>query len=1414
MKKITLLLFVFLMSWQINAQVTTFANPDTGSYSAYQIVYNNNIHFTYRSNSTNKLAKLVGSTVSIIPNPDTGSGQNGKGIVYNGNMYYQYITATSSGRLYKYDGTSATLINNPDSGIGVQGEFIVFNNNLYFGYINSSGKTQLAKFDGTTITLIANPNTGNVKDVFVEYDSNLYFKYQDTSGKNVLAKFDGASVSLIANPDTGQGFFNSPVVYNNNLYFCYNNSSSKYNLAKFDGTTINLYTNPDTGNGFINTNPIILNNSLYLKYSNDSSQQQLAQFDGTAFILFANPNSNRGYSGISVILNNNLYFYCQGVPINNLAKFDGTSISVLANPSTGSGMTFAKPYIFQDKIYYVYTKADNKYVLAETDGTTTNLIANPSATAVGINPGTDFSILNDKLYFKYDISGGFMGGISVLGQYSPPCNTAAPSALPQTFCGNATVANLVATGTGTFNWYDVATGGTALASTTVLSTGTYYVTQTINGCESPRRSVRISTTNNALNFNGSINNVVNLSNTINTTFSSDFTIEAKIYSTNFGTSIKTIINSISGSNGIAFYVNNWQTSDKKLVAEIGQNVKIQSSVSLEENKWYYVALSRTGNLTKLYINGIEVASQTISFTNELNFPTFIGAFNSDGSYIFNGTIDNVKIWNRPLTIPELVSSINSENLATITGLVSSYNFNQGIANANNTSETTLIDTFGTNNGTLVNFTLNGTTSNWVAGDNFAPIATAQSFCDSATVANLVATGANLKWYDVATGGMALASTTALTTGMYYVSQTVGECEGSRKVVNVTINTIPTAPTSYNQFKCDSGTVSQLNATGQNLQWYDGNNNLLAGTTALVAGNYYVTQTVNGCESNKKMITLQIFPTENFTENQTACDSFTWAQNNQTYTSSGTYTNIGYCDTHTLNLTITPSSTNTTTVTACNSYTWAENGETYTSSGTYSNVTGCTTEELVLTITPSTTTTTITSSCGPTFWSANNQLYSQSGTYTYVNGCNTQILELTVKAIPEILSTTPASGCEGNNIFLSATATIGATINWYYIDELFNLVGTGNNFIANNVTTTTTFYVQASLNGCDSELVPVIATINPSSTILTTVSACGSYEWDETEDIYTTSGTYTTISGCNTLVLELTINQPITNTTTITACDSYTWAGNEQTYTDSGTYSYMTACGDEILNLTITPSTTSLTTITECGNYTWPVNQVNYSESGTYTVVNGCDTQILELTINIPVTNTTTITACDSYTWSGNEQTYTTSGIYSYETACGDEVLNLTINTLDNSTSLSNNTITANQVGANYQWINCSTNTPIAEATTQNFTPTESGSYAVIISQNGCTSTSQCVSFELLSTIENEFNSILSVYPNPFNDILTITINNNASIDVYDFVGKLIQIQNISIGTTPINLSNYASGVYLLKVTNEFNQLKTVRIIKR
>ncbi|TAG01231.1 MAG: choice-of-anchor D domain-containing protein, partial [Cytophagia bacterium] len=59
--------------------------------------------------------------------------------------------------------------------------------------------------------------------------------------------------------------------------------------------------------------------------------------------------------------------------------------------------------------------------------------------------------------------------------------------------------------------------------------------------------------------------------------------------------------------------------------------------------------------------------------------------------------------------------MNTELAGTETGLVSYYKFNQGTAGGTNTGLNTLIDVVGCNNGTLTNFALTGTSSNWVAG---------------------------------------------------------------------------------------------------------------------------------------------------------------------------------------------------------------------------------------------------------------------------------------------------------------------------------------------------------------------------------------------------------------------------------------------------------------------------------------------------------------------------------------------------------------------------------------------------------------------------------------------------------------------------------------------------------------------------
>jgi hypothetical protein len=162
-----------------------------------------------------------------------------------------------------------------------------------------------------------------------------------------------------------------------------------------------------------------------------------------------------------------------------------------------------------------------------------------------------------------------------------------------------------------------------------------------------------------------------------------------------------------------------------------------------------------------------------------------------------------------------------------------------------------------------------------------PTANAHTFCGAATVAELEATGTDLKWYAGSTGGTQLEDDTALTTTTYYVSQTIDGCESTRKSVPVTITPLPAAPVVPSQSFCGSATVEQLNDLGANFSWFANETDTtpLTGETALATNTYYVSQTVNSCESTRTevSVTINTVPDAPEADTHTFCGTATVAQ---------------------------------------------------------------------------------------------------------------------------------------------------------------------------------------------------------------------------------------------------------------------------------------------------------------------------------------------------------------------------------------------------------------------------------------------------------------------------------------------------------------------------------------------------------
>ena len=82
--------------------------------------------------------------------------------------------------------------------------------------------------------------------------------------------------------------------------------------------------------------------------------------------------------------------------------------------------------------------------------------------------------------------------------------------------------------------------------------------------------------------------------------------------------------------------------------------------------------------------------------------------------------------------------------------------------------------------------------------------------------------------------------------------------------------------------------------------------------------------------------------------------------------------------------------------------------------------------------------------------------------------------------------------------------------------------------------------------------------------------------------------------------------------------------------------------------------------------------------------------------------------------------------------------------------------------------------------------------------------------------ESELNNSISIYPNPSNGEFNISINNpsisNANLEVFDVYGRLVYSKNVNSKMNSINLSEFSSGVYTVKISAN-SQVSIKRIIK-
>ena len=179
----------------------------------------------------------------------------------------------------------------------------------------------------------------------------------------------------------------------------------------------------------------------------------------------------------------------------------------------------------------------------------------------------------------------------------------------------------------------------------------------------------------ALKFDGT-DDYVDLGNPATLNGMNDFTIEAWFKATSF---YGHIIGKEYGAGGDDSYVIWFSSSNTISFHTSGGSGRLDyPGISL--NKWYHIAVVKSGTECRMYVNGklVDTAAgpATVSYDDS---PVFVGADDNNddgiGDGCFNGVIDDVRIYNRALSEDEILS--NMKGAIATDGLVLWLRFDEG-----------------------------------------------------------------------------------------------------------------------------------------------------------------------------------------------------------------------------------------------------------------------------------------------------------------------------------------------------------------------------------------------------------------------------------------------------------------------------------------------------------------------------------------------------------------------------------------------------------------------------------------------------------------------------------------------------------------------------------------------------------------
>ncbi len=367
-----------------------------------------------------------------------------------------------------------------------------------------------------------------------------------------------------------------------------------------------------------------------------------------------------------------------GVVFSQRAAGSGNAYSIFYGNGSGTWVNidqnrFALP--LNTWTHVAFTKSGANTVIyingavwaATTQGTSVAAFANANNLMIAGSPSGSTrkwnGSIDDLRMYSRGLSAGEVQQLYTLGQ------------------ANAAHANNVTLSSGLVGYWPLDGSNTVWTSATagtVKDLSGNNTPATLNGM-SRANSPTLGKIGGAMLFDGTTTNIVPNTTGLPTAIG---TISAWIKTSNAGTSYRGIVQR-NTAYGLYLINNIFGTYDS------GGAATRSTGVALNDNKWHQVAMSFQSGVTNgtlLYIDGILSLTTTITATGQGN--VYIGMGQGGAPQIFNGSIDDVRMYNRLLSGQEIkqlytldqVNVAHSNNVTLSTGLVGYWPFDGSATN--------------------------------------------------------------------------------------------------------------------------------------------------------------------------------------------------------------------------------------------------------------------------------------------------------------------------------------------------------------------------------------------------------------------------------------------------------------------------------------------------------------------------------------------------------------------------------------------------------------------------------------------------------------------------------------------------------------------------------------------------------------